>query len=148
MLQSEMAGQMVLLYRIQTVVMLAEIQKFFSACFTLYRRSRFGDEPPKNDLYPCAQLRVKGSAQPVRLKSYSRVNEKRPPIQEDASLSKEFRNSPRTGKHRPELIAVNDHAAFVAVVSHFAGDHFHGHSDFNRRVVQIGQLGGDHGSFF
>ena len=41
----------------------------------------------------------------------------------------------------------NARLALVAVIAHFAGNHFDRHADFNRLVVYIGKLGGDHRSF-
>ncbi len=47
-----------------------------------------------------------------------------------------------------ELIPVYDHAAFVAVVAHLAGDHFHRHANRDRLFANVGQLCGKHGTFF
>src|SRR5688572_16402071 len=47
----------------------------------------------------------------------------------------------------PEFIPVYDQPSFVAVVAHFAGDHFNGHADLDSSVVHVGELGGDHGAF-
>jgi hypothetical protein len=49
---------------------------------------------------------------------------------------------------RSELIPVNDQPALIAIIAHLASDHFHGHTDLNFGIIHIGQLSGDHGSFF
>jgi len=49
-------------------------------------------------------------------------------------------------QYRSELIPVKDHPLFVPVVSNPAGDHLDQHADLRLRAVQVGQLGGDHGS--
>src|SRR5215207_8380705 len=50
-------------------------------------------------------------------------------------------------KNWPELISVNNQPSFVAVIAHFAGDHFDGHADLNRVIIHVGELGGDHRTF-
>src|SRR5258706_4681633 len=48
---------------------------------------------------------------------------------------------------RAKFVPVNNQSTLVAVVAHFAGDHFDGHADLNGVVVHVGELGGDHGTF-
>ena len=48
---------------------------------------------------------------------------------------------------RAELVSVHQYAALIAVRADLAGDHFHRHADLHRLGAQVGQLGGDNGSF-
>ena len=43
--------------------------------------------------------------------------------------------------HRAEFVAINDHAAFVAIIADLAGHHLHRHADAHRLGAEIGQLG-------
>lgn len=49
--------------------------------------------------------------------------------------------------HRPELIAVDQHTAFIAVLSQAAGNHLDRHADLRQALPQVGQLGGHHRAF-
>jgi len=53
-------------------------------------------------------------------------------LQEDASLSKEFRNSSRTGKHRSKFIPVNQHPLVICVRADLARHHLDRHADLHR----------------
>ena len=50
---------------------------------------------------------------------------------------------PRRGK----LIPVYDKSPFITIIPHLAGNHLDGHADFDRVVVNVGELCGDHGTF-
>jgi hypothetical protein len=42
--------------------------------------------------------------------------------------------------YRPKLIPVHQHSSLVAIGAELAGDHLHGHTDFNRLITQVRQL--------
>jgi hypothetical protein len=48
----------------------------------------------------------------------------------------------------PEFVSIYNESSFVTIIAHFASDHFNGHADLDGVVVHVGELGGEHGTFF